>query len=130
MFEASRAYSSFAVPDVDAARAFYADTLGLRAELVYEGGLLDISLPGGDAHVLVYPKADHVPAVFTVLNFPVDDLDAAVGGLRAVGVEMARFEGFDQDELGIARSTGQGPDIAWFRDPAGNIIAVHSNEGM
>ena len=130
MFEDSKAYSSFAVPDPEGARAFYAGTLGLTTELLFGGELLDLTLPGGDAHVLIYRKPDHVPAVFTVLNFPVDDLEGTVDGLLAAGVQMARFEGFDQDERGIARGNGQGPDIAWFRDPAGNIIAVHTADGM
>jgi predicted enzyme related to lactoylglutathione lyase len=78
---------------------------------------------------MVYQKDDHQPATFTVLNFPVDDVDAAVDGLVAAGIEMARFEGFEQDDKGISRQ-GEGPTIAWFRDPSGNILAVHSNEDM
>lgn len=117
-------FSGFAVPDIDAAKAFYGDTLGL--EVNEPGmGMLSISLPGGST-VLVYPKPDHVPAVYTILNFEVSDIDAAVDQLTANGVVFERYEAFEQDEKGIARSNdpGQGPTIAWFTDPAGNILAV------
>jgi catechol 2,3-dioxygenase-like lactoylglutathione lyase family enzyme len=118
----SAAFSGFSVPDVQAARQFYADTLGLRVEVDDAmGGMLTLHL-GGGTDVLVYPKPDHVPATYTVLNFPVDDVEKAVDGLTARGVRFERYEGFDQDEKGIAR--GQGPDIAWFTDPAGNVMAV------
>jgi catechol 2,3-dioxygenase-like lactoylglutathione lyase family enzyme len=118
------AFSSFAVPDIDAARRFYRDTLGLDVRDSREQGLLELHLGGGGAPVLVYPKPDHEPAVFTVLNFPVASVDAAVDELNAAGVEMARFdiEGGGGDERGIHR--GNGPTIAWFRDPAGNILSV------
>ena len=129
VFERSRAYSSFAVKDTAAAKAFYGDTLGLAAELLMDGYLLTLTLPGSDAHVLAYQKDDHTPATHTVLNFPVDDVDAAVDELTAAGIEMARFEGLDQDAKGISRG-GEGPTIAWFHDPSGNILAVHSNEQM
>lgn len=129
MFERSRAYSSFAVKDVAAAKAFYGDTLGLPAEPMMDGYLLDLTLPGSDAHVLAYQKDDHAPANFTVLNFPVDDVDSAVDELTAAGIEMARFEGFDQDEKGISRG-GEGPTMAWFRDPSGNILSVQSKVEM
>jgi catechol 2,3-dioxygenase-like lactoylglutathione lyase family enzyme len=118
----SAAFSGFSVPDVQAARQFYADTLGLRVEVDDAmGGMLTLHL-GGGTDVLVYPKPDHVPATYTVLNFPVDDVEKAVDELTARGVRFERYEGFDQDEKGIAR--GQGPDIAWFTDPAGNVMAV------
>jgi catechol 2,3-dioxygenase-like lactoylglutathione lyase family enzyme len=118
----SAAFSGFAVPDVQAARQFYADTLGLRVEVDDAmGGMLTLHL-GGGTNVLVYPKPDHVPATYTVLNFPVDDVEKAVDELTARGVRFERYDGFDQDEKGIAR--GQGPDIAWFTDPAGNVMAV------
>jgi catechol 2,3-dioxygenase-like lactoylglutathione lyase family enzyme len=118
----SPAFSGFAVPDVDAARRFYADTLGLRVEVDENmGGMLTLHL-GGGANVLVYPKPDHRPATFTVLNFPVEDVDRAVDELTAKGVRFERYPGFDQDEKGIAR--GQGPAIAWFTDPAGNVLSV------
>jgi catechol 2,3-dioxygenase-like lactoylglutathione lyase family enzyme len=122
MLADSAAFSGFAVPDIEAARRFYADTLGLRAEVNQDmGGMLTLHL-GGGADVLVYPKPDHSPATYTVLNFPVDDIDRAVDDLAAKGVQFERYSGFDQDDKGIAR--GQGPAIAWFTDPAGNILSV------
>lgn len=112
---------SFAVPDIDAAHTFYRDVLGLTVETT-EMGLLALEV--GDGHrVLVYPKPDHQPAVFTVLHLPVADLDAAVDELAGQGVDMLRYDGFGQDERGVSR-TGRGPDIAWFTDPAGNVVAV------
>ena len=122
MLADSAAFSGFAVPDIEAARQFYGDTLGLRTEVNQEmGGMLTLHL-GGGKDVLVYPKPDHTPATYTVLNFPVDDVDRVVDGLTERGVRFERYEGFDQDEKGIAR--GQGPDIAWFTDPAGNVFSV------
>jgi catechol 2,3-dioxygenase-like lactoylglutathione lyase family enzyme len=120
MFANTKAFSGFAVPDIDAARKFYGETLGLD---VTDGpmGLLTLDL-AGDRPTMIYPKPDHEPANYTILNFPVEDVDAAVDELAARGVELERYEGFDQDERGIAR--GDGPDIAWFKDPAGNILAV------
>ena len=114
------AFSGFAVPDIEAARAFYGGTLGLA---VTDGGmgLLRIELPGG-GHVIVYPKADHVPATYTMLNFAVGSVDDAVDTLTARGVVFERYEGSPQDEKGIMR--GYGPTIAWFTDPAGNILSV------
>ena len=119
MLTDSAAFSGFAVPDVEAARRFYADTLGLRVD--EENGMLTLHL-GGGTDVLVYPKPDHTPATYTVLNFPVDDVGRVVGELTAKGVRFERYDGFEQDEQGVAR--GQGPDIAWFTDPAGNILSV------
>ena len=129
MFDDSRAYSGFAAKDLDAAQRFYGDTLGLDVKSPEPGELLDITLPGGSAHVLVYQKDDHVPATYTILNFPVADVDKAVDDLKGKGIEMARFDGFEQDPKGISRDD-RGPTIAWFRDPSGNILAVHSNESM
>jgi catechol 2,3-dioxygenase-like lactoylglutathione lyase family enzyme len=124
MLENARPYSSFAVPDPQEARRFYGETLGLEVEeLDPENGLLSLKLPGG-RDTLVYPKPDHEPANFTILNFQVDDVEAAVDELTSRGVTFERYEGFDQDEKGISR--GMGPEIAWFTDPAGNILAVHS----
>ena len=122
MLADSAAFSGFAVPDIEAARRFYGDTLGLRTEVNQEmGGMLTLHL-GGGTDVLVYPKPDHTPAGYTVLNFPVDDVDRAVDELTAKGVRFERYEGFDQDDKGIAR--GMGPAIAWFTDPAGNVLSV------
>jgi predicted enzyme related to lactoylglutathione lyase len=123
MFTDSHAFSSFAVDDIDRARTFYADTLGLDVEkLEMPGGLLALHLAGG-GNVMVYPKPDYQPATFTVLSFPVEDVDAAVDRLVAAGVTMERYDGFDQDDKGVARGD-LGPAIAWFKDPAGNILAV------
>ena len=122
MLANSAAFSGFAVPDVEAARRFYADVLGLRVDVDEEmGGMLTLHL-GGGTDVLVYPKPDHTPATYTVLNFPVDDVDRTVEELTARGVTFERYPGFDQDDKGVAR--GQGPAIAWFTDPAGNILSV------
>jgi catechol 2,3-dioxygenase-like lactoylglutathione lyase family enzyme len=101
MLDATKAYSSFASNDVAAAKRFYGQTLGLDVAELYDGGLLELRL-GDDRRVLIYSKDDFVPATFTVLNFPVRDVDAAVDELARAGVEMARFDGFDQDAKGIA----------------------------
>src|SRR3712207_1479619 len=114
------AFSGFAVPDIDAARDFYANTLGLR--VTEENGMLTLHLAGGERPTLVYPKPDHTPATYTILNFQVDDVEAAVDELIERGVRFERYEGFPQDEKGNMR--GNGPDIAWFTDPAGNVLAV------
>jgi extradiol dioxygenase family protein len=121
MFADTKAFSSFAVDDVDVAERFYGETLGISTSRVEEMGLLVLELAGG-RNTLVYPKPNHEPASFTVLNFPVDDVEAAVDGLAERGVEFERYDGFGQDDKGIAR--GEGPDIAWFKDPAGNVLAV------
>jgi extradiol dioxygenase family protein len=123
MFKDSKAFSGFAVKDLDAARTFYGETLGLDARVSTEMGLLELHLAGGTT-VLVYPKEDHQPAVFTILNFPVPDVDAAVDQLNAAGIRMERYPGLETDEKGIAR--GEGPTIAWFTDPSGNILSVLS----
>jgi catechol 2,3-dioxygenase-like lactoylglutathione lyase family enzyme len=119
MFTDTKAFSGFAVDDIDKARAFYGDTLGVRTS--DENGMLILHL-AGDRDVLVYPKPDHTPATYTILNFPVDDVDAAVDELSSRGVTFERYDGMGQDEKGIMRD--QGPDIAWFRDPAGNVLSV------
>jgi predicted enzyme related to lactoylglutathione lyase len=121
MFRDSKAFSGFAVKDLDAAHTFYGEVLGLEVE-VQPMGILELRLASG-ASVMVYPKPDHVPATYTILNFPVPDVDAAVDRLTAAGVSMERYEGFDQDAKGIARDT-EGPTIAWFTDPSGNILSV------
>ena len=122
MFGSSKAFSGFAVSDIEEARRFYGDTLGLKATVIDETNyLLRLDL-AGETTVLVYGKPDHTPATYTILNFPVDDVDAAVDALTDKGVEMLRYDGFDQDAKGIAR--GNGPDIAWFTDSSGNILSV------
>ncbi|MBA2337435.1 MAG: VOC family protein [Acidimicrobiia bacterium] len=113
-------FSGFAVPDIDAARDFYRDTLGL--EISDQDGMLGIQLPRG-GEVLVYPKPDHAPATYTVLNLDVSDIDAAVDELTARGVTFERYDGFEVDDKGVARGD-MGPPIAWFTDPAGNIMSV------
>jgi catechol 2,3-dioxygenase-like lactoylglutathione lyase family enzyme len=119
----AKAYSGFAVDDVRKAREFYADRLGLDTEMLdEEHGLMALHLAGG-RDTLVYEKADHAPANYTILNFPVDDVERAVDELTERGVSFEHYEGFEQDERGIAR--GPGPDIAWFKDPAGNVLSVH-----
>ena len=115
----TKAFSGFAVDDLEAAKKFYGDTLGLSTSEHYR--LLTLQLAGG-RDTLVYPKPDHVPASYTILNFEVDDIDAAVSELSNRGVQMERYEGLGQDEKGINRAGG--PYIAWFKDPAGNILAV------
>ena len=119
MFENTEAFSGFAVDNLDKAREFYGETLGLTVSEL--DGLLGLTV-AGSRDILIYPKPDHVPATFTILNFPVDDIDAAVDELVGRGVRFERYDGFDQDEKGIAR--GEGPYIAWFRDPAGNMLSV------
>jgi catechol 2,3-dioxygenase-like lactoylglutathione lyase family enzyme len=119
MFENTKAFSGFAVDDVDRARAFYGETLGLK--VTEANGLLTLHI-AGDRPTIVYPKPDHTPAAFTILNFPFDDIDAAVDALVARGVEFERYDAMEQDERGVMRAGG--PYIAWFRDPAGNILSV------
>lgn len=125
MFADTKAYSGFAVKDLQKAQEFYGETLGLNVSVVSEGNL--ISLDHADEQVtLVYLKEDVQPGNYTILNFPVDDIDKAVEELGARGVKFERYEGFDQDEKGISRGIeqGQGPDIAWFMDPSGHILSV------
>jgi catechol 2,3-dioxygenase-like lactoylglutathione lyase family enzyme len=122
MFRDSKAFSGFSVDDLAAAEAFYGQTLGLELETSGPGFMLKIA--GGNG-VLVYPKDDHTPATYTILNFPVDDIEQAVDALTGKGVEFERYPGMT-DDMGIARgrSRDRGPDIAWFKDPAGNILSV------
>jgi predicted enzyme related to lactoylglutathione lyase len=120
MFDPTKAFSGFSVDDIGAATKFYGDVLGI--EVSEEHGLLRLHLAGGRG-ILVYPKPDHTPASFTILNFPVDDIDGAVDRLTERGVRFERYPGFEQDEKGIARGEG-GPLIAWFKDPAGNTLSV------
>ncbi len=128
MLGSSKAFSGIAVRDIEEARRFYADVLGVRVE---DGdmGMLVLRL-GGDRPVLLYPKTDHEPATYTVLNFPVDDVEAAVDGLTERGVVFERYEGTatETDAKGVFR--GGGPLIAWFTDPSGNVLSVIQSPGL
>ena len=124
MLQDSKAFSSFSVDDLQKAKTFYGQTLGLKVSDVPEmQGLLQLHLAGGNV-ILIYPKANHTPASFTILNFPVSDVEQTVDKLTRVGVRFERYDDKDikTDAKGISR--GQGPDIAWFKDPAGNILSV------
>ncbi len=120
MFKDSKAFSGFAVNDIAAAKDFYTGKLGLD---VRQGqmGILELHLAGG-AQVIIYPKDDHLPATFTILNFPVDDVEKTVDELTKTGIKIERYPNFGQDERGISRA--EGSVIAWFKDPAGNILSV------
>ena len=119
MFENTKAFSGFSVDDLSRAKQFYGETLGVRVS--EEHGMLTLHI-AGDRDTLVYPKDDHTPASFTILNFPVDDIEKAVDELAGRGVVFERYPGTDTDEKGIFR--GAGPLIAWFKDPAGNVLSV------
>jgi predicted enzyme related to lactoylglutathione lyase len=123
MFANSHAFSGISADDIDAARSFYGSTLGL--DVTESNDMLTLHFEGG-GELLIYPKEDHEPATFTVLYFPVTDIDAAVDDLTAAGVELERYEGMPHDARGIVRppSPEYGPPIAWFKDQAGNILAV------
>jgi catechol 2,3-dioxygenase-like lactoylglutathione lyase family enzyme len=117
MFKDTKAFSGFSVDDIPKAKAFYGDTLGL--EVTEHNGLLNLHIAGGST-VLVYPKPNHTPATFTILNFPVDDIDKAVAELTKRGITFEHYP--NTDTQGVSR--GEGPLIAWFKDPAGNILSV------
>ena len=119
MFASTKAFSGFSVDDIPRAKEFYGETLGVGVSEA--NGMLTLELAGGERPTLVYPKPDHEPATFTILNFPVDDVDDAVDALTGRGVEFERYEG-TTDEKGVMRD--QGPPIAWFKDPAGNVLSV------
>jgi catechol 2,3-dioxygenase-like lactoylglutathione lyase family enzyme len=121
--QATQAFSSFSVDDVQKVRAFYTETLGLEVEEAYGG--LSLTIANG-ATVMIYPKPNHIPATFTVLTFPVDDIEAAVDHFTAAGVRFEQYnmESIKTDAKGISRSDGEGPSMAWFKDPAGNIFGV------
>ena len=123
MFKDTKAFSSFSVDDVEKAREFYSDVLELEVSEVPDmAGLLNVKIAGG-ANVLIYPKPTHTPATFTVLNFVVENIDEAVDELTKRGVQFEHYGGeYETDEKGISR--GGGPSIAWFKDPAGNILSV------
>lgn len=126
MFKNSNAFSGFSVDDTEKAKTFYSEILGLRVDQNSDmGGLLTIHLNGNSNNLLVYPKPHHQPATFTVLNFPVEDIETSVKELKSRGV---KFESYDSeylktDENNISKGNG-GPSIAWFKDPAGNILSV------
>jgi catechol 2,3-dioxygenase-like lactoylglutathione lyase family enzyme len=124
MLRPTATFSSFSTDDIEAARRFYGKTLGIEVK-DGEGGSLELHVPNGSP-VFVYPKDDHRPATFTVLNFSVDNVDEAVDELTRSGVRMERYPdmGMPQDDKGISRGNGNGPTIAWFKDPAGNILSV------
>jgi catechol 2,3-dioxygenase-like lactoylglutathione lyase family enzyme len=119
MFGNTEAFSGFAVDDIERAREFYGETLGLETSV--EHGLMTLHLAGGHP-TIVYPKPNHTPAEYTILNFKVDAIEPAVDELLARGVAIERYDGLEQDERGIMRAGG--PYIAWFKDPAGNVLAV------
>jgi catechol 2,3-dioxygenase-like lactoylglutathione lyase family enzyme len=119
MFANTKAFSGFAVDDLPIAQEFYGETLGLKTS--EEHGLMTLHL-AGDRPTLVYPKPGHRPADYTILNFPVEDIDAAVEQLASRGVHFERYDGFEQEPNGVFR--GGGPLIAWFKDPAGNVLSV------
>lgn len=116
----SKAFSGFSTNDIPAAKRFYGETLGI--EVTEENGMLTLHLDGGARPTLVYPKPNHEPASFTILNFPAKPIEDTVRELTDRGVEFERYDGMDFDELGVMRSGG--PPIAWFKDPAGNILSV------
>lgn len=124
MFNASKAFSSFSIDDVKKAKEFYGQTLGLKVSESEEG----LELHPGNLDVFLYPKSNHEPASFTVLNFMVDDIEAAVDALKKTGVRFEQYDGaIKTDEKGIHRNGG--PSIAWFKDPAGNILSVLEDKG-
>ncbi|HEY8762978.1 MAG TPA: VOC family protein [Solirubrobacteraceae bacterium] len=119
MFQSTKAFSGFAVDDVPAAQKFYGETLGLKTS--EQNGILTLHI-AGDRDTIAYPKPNHTPADYTILNFPVDDIEQAVDELVGRGVRFERYDGMEFDERGIMRSGG--PLIAWFKDPAGNTLSV------
>jgi catechol 2,3-dioxygenase-like lactoylglutathione lyase family enzyme len=120
MLEDAHAFSGFSVDDLERAKHFYGETLGLHVSENPAG--LELALGGGTT-VFVYPKPNHEPATFTVLNFPVTNIDQVVDDLSAAGVRFERYDGIESDERGVVRGA-DGPTIAWFKDPAGNILSV------
>ncbi len=121
MLEGSHAFSSFSVNDLAAAKEFYGQTLGIEVSEDEMG--LTLKIAGGN-NIFIYPKDDHAPATFTVLNFPVDDIDAAVNGLKSKGVTLEHNEMTNEDGIARGIAANMGPDIAWFKDPAGNFLSV------
>ncbi|TWR29844.1 VOC family protein [Mucilaginibacter pallidiroseus] len=129
MLKESKAFSGFSVNDIDAAYEFYSQKLGLEVDKMEDmGGMLTIQIPGNNNNILVYPKPNHEPATYTILNFPIDDLLATVKGLKAKGV---LFESYDSEYINTDQDNihrGGGPLIAWFKDPAGNFLSVIEQE--
>lgn len=121
MVRSKRIFGSFSVDDIEAARRFYQETLGIKTELITEQGPLFLHGPDGST-TLVYPKTDHTPATFTVLNLSVEDIDSTVEELTSKGLEFQRYPGIEADERGVHQS--QSHSIAWFTDPAGNELSV------
>lgn len=123
MLQDSRMFSGFSVDDIAAAQDFYGSVLGLKINAA--NGMLELRTPG-DRNTLVYAKPNHVPAQYTVLNFPVPDIDATIDALAAKGVAMVRYDRMRQDDKGVmrGRAVDAGPDIAWFTDPAGNVLSI------
>ena len=123
MLKHSKAFSGFSVNDIQKAKEFYSGILGLEVK-DNPMGLLELNLEGGN-HIIIYPKPNHASATFTILNFPVKNIDEAVEGLIKKGIRFEQYEGqIKTDEKGICRSGGKGPNIAWFKDPAGNILSL------
>ena len=128
MFRPTSAYSGFSVDDVDAAVAFYQGVLGIEVRVLAPGQMIQVLLPGSGERVLVYGKSDHAPATYTVLNFVVDDVDAALDDLAALGVvPIDGGQWADDRQVLRGRARGMGPDIAWFTDPAGNVVSVQQH---
>lgn len=121
MLTDSHAYSGFSTNEIEGCRTFYADTLGLK--VTEENGMLTLHL-GGGGKALIYPKDDHQPATYTCLNFPVSDIDTTVDALTESGISFLRYDGVPHDERGIVRAPDWGPPIAWFTDPAGNVLSI------
>ncbi len=129
MLSKSHAFSGFSVDDLEKAKDFYQNTLGLSVK-ENDMGILEVSTGGHNIPLIIYPKPDnHLPATFTVLNFPVDDIEKAVDQLIVKGITFEQYEGeLQTDEKGICRSEDGGPAIAWFKDPAGNILSVLTSQ--
>jgi len=127
MFSYDKTFSSFSVNDLAKAKEFYQKTLGLDVQQTPEGLSVKVS---ADNTVFIYPKPNHAPASFTILNFQVHDIERSVSDLTAAGVKFLQYEGeIKTDPKGIHRSDGRGPDIAWFTDPAGNILSIIQSSG-
>ena len=131
MFKIKSGFPGFSVDDIAKAKQFYGETLGIKAEEDTNMGILNVNLDNG-VKVFIYPKDNHEPATYTVFNFLVENINEAVDELVTRGVKFEKYDGFDQDDKGIARSTdpSKGPNIAWFKDPAGNILSLIEGTGI